>query len=67
MIAFGLAEVDDEIRPGAVFLGACTPFAAGNEEETRLLYESDSSADGGGGGDRLGWLPLVENFLHFLV
>ena len=51
MLAFDLAEVDDEIHPGAVQLGACTPFAAGNGEEACLLYDNDSSTDGDGGGD----------------
>ena len=64
MLAFGLVEVDDKIRLGAVCLGACTPFAAGNGEETRLLYESNSSADGGGGGDGL---VTVSGKLHTLL
>ena len=68
VLEFGLVEVDDEIRPGAVCLGACTPFAAGNGEEAHLLYESDYSVDGGGGGDELvtvgGKLPSLLDFLE---
>ena len=42
VLAFDLAEVDDEVRPGVVCLGARTPFMVDNGEEACLLYDDDS-------------------------
>ena len=47
VLAFGRAELDDEVCPGAVRLGTCTPFAVGNGEEARLFYVDECCTNGG--------------------